>query len=246
MTTVSSSPALPGGSITQWDDKSGNARHATNAGTGTPLLSTSIINGIPAIQFNDGNFLATPSFTMNTLTRTAFVVYRHTASTFPADGVFYNFEPLIGVSGNGFQLFTVRLNTSPYQWRAGLGITNVGFFPEGPAYFSGNTQPATPNFLICAQRTTASTGVITYNGTPQTTTFTNTSSQFPATDVLRVGRTRNSSGVPNVAGNHIGEILLYNAALSTIERQQVEGYLAHKWGLQGSLPTSHPYRSIKP
>jgi hypothetical protein len=209
-------------------------------------LSTSIINGIPAIQFNDGNFLETPSFTMNTLTRTAFVVYRHTASTFPADGVFYFFEPLIGVSGNGFQLSTYRLNTSPYQWRAGLGITNVGFFPEGPAYFSGNTQPATPNFLICAQRTTASTGVITYNGTPQTTTFTNTSSQFPATDVLRVGRTRNSSGAPNVAGNHIGEILLYNAALSTIERQQVEGYLAHKWGLQGSLPTSHPYRSIKP
>jgi hypothetical protein len=39
----------------------------------------------------------------------------------------------------------------------------------------------------------------------------------------------------------ISEILVYNATLSNTDRQIVEGYLAWKWGLQSSLPTSHPY-----
>ena len=28
--------------------------------------------------------------------------------------------------------------------------------------------------------------------------------------------------------------------------QKAEGYLAHKWGLEGSLPVSHPYKSVAP
>ena len=28
--------------------------------------------------------------------------------------------------------------------------------------------------------------------------------------------------------------------------QKAEGYLAHKWGLQGNLPVSHPYKSVAP
>jgi hypothetical protein len=233
-----------GSNIATWNDKSGNARNATNAGTGNPLWATSIINGVPAIQFNDGNFLTTPSFTMDTITRTAFVVYRHTANTFPADGVYYNFYPLLGSNTNGFQLYTFRMNTSPYNWGAGLGITSVGGFPDGPAYFSGNTQPANPNFLICGQRSSSNTGVITYNGTSQSTNFANTTSLFPATDILRVGRTTTNTGSGNIAGHYIGEILLYNTALTAAQRQSVEGYLSQKWGI--SVPTTHPFSKFSP
>ena len=46
----------------------------------------------------------------------------------------------------------------------------------------------------------------------------------------------------------INEILLYGRGLTLTERQQIEGYLALKWGLTGSLPSSHPYgnRSLPP
>lgn len=37
------------------------------------------------------------------------------------------------------------------------------------------------------------------------------------------------------------EILVYNTGLATTQRQQVEGYLAWKWGLQAALPSTHPY-----
>jgi hypothetical protein len=34
--------------------------------------------------------------------------------------------------------------------------------------------------------------------------------------------------------------------LTTTQRQQVEGYLAWKWGLNASLPTTHPYYKVIP
>ena len=45
---------------------------------------------------------------------------------------------------------------------------------------------------------------------------------------------------------NVYEMILYNNALTTTQRQQVEGYLAWKWSLQGGLPDAHPYKSTPP
>jgi cysteine-rich repeat protein len=42
------------------------------------------------------------------------------------------------------------------------------------------------------------------------------------------------------------ELLVVRRAISATERQQIEGYLAHKWGLQASLPAGHPYLASPP
>ena len=44
----------------------------------------------------------------------------------------------------------------------------------------------------------------------------------------------------------MSEILVYNTSLSLSDRQSVEGYLAWKWGLQTTLPLSHPYYLFPP
>ena len=44
----------------------------------------------------------------------------------------------------------------------------------------------------------------------------------------------------------ISEIVIYNYALPTTQRQQIEGYLAWKWGLQAQLPPSHPHKAAAP
>ena len=49
------------------------------------------------------------------------------------------------------------------------------------------------------------------------------------------------SGVNRVFEGDLGELLLFNTALSDSDIQKIEGYLAHKWGLQDSLPTSHAH-----
>jgi hypothetical protein len=56
-------------------------------------------------------------------------------------------------------------------------------------------------------------------------------------------RIANSVGAVDNWVGHYCEFLMYNSALATTQRQQVEGYLAWKWGLQASLPATHPYKT---
>jgi hypothetical protein len=44
----------------------------------------------------------------------------------------------------------------------------------------------------------------------------------------------------------ICEIIGFNRNLTDPERQQMEGYLAHKWGLITTLPADHPYKTKVP
>ena len=44
----------------------------------------------------------------------------------------------------------------------------------------------------------------------------------------------------------LGEMIILDGVPSTDDRQRLEGYLAHKWALTGSLPADHPYKSTAP
>jgi len=52
-----------------------------------------------------------------------------------------------------------------------------------------------------------------------------------------------SAGGSFVEGN-MCEVLVYSNALSTTNRQKIEGHLAWKWNFNGSLSPSHPYYSV--
>ena len=61
---------------------------------------------------------------------------------------------------------------------------------------------------------------------------------------FRIGQELGNSGY--TADWTMGELLIFNGKLSEDDRQRVEGYLAHKWGLASSLTSSHPFRSSAP
>jgi len=44
----------------------------------------------------------------------------------------------------------------------------------------------------------------------------------------------------------IGELIVLDAVPSVATRQKLEGYLAWKFGLEGNLPTGHPYKGHRP
>jgi hypothetical protein len=44
----------------------------------------------------------------------------------------------------------------------------------------------------------------------------------------------------------INEVLIISDDLSTEERQKIEGYLAHKFGIESNLPSNHPYKISSP
>jgi hypothetical protein len=66
---------------------------------------------------------------------------------------------------------------------------------------------------------------------------------------LIIGGTSTDDGVTlnaNQMLGFVGEAVYTNTALSTNDRQRLEGYFAWKWGLQNSLPVGHPFRLIPP
>ena len=48
------------------------------------------------------------------------------------------------------------------------------------------------------------------------------------------------------ANLHISEFIVYNEVVAGLDREIMEGYLAHKWGIASSLPTGHLYKSSAP
>jgi hypothetical protein len=68
------------------------------------------------------------------------------------------------------------------------------------------------------------------------------------TDILSIGKEYRSSIGDAYEGYQgtIHEMLIFNTALTTSQRQQVEGYLAWKWGPQISLPDTHAFKKFRP
>ena len=59
--------------------------------------------------------------------------------------------------------------------------------------------------------------------------------------------TLGGNGIDESMTGYMFEFIMYNgSALSTTNRQKVEGYLAWKWNLVSTLPANHPYKSIRP
>ena len=52
--------------------------------------------------------------------------------------------------------------------------------------------------------------------------------------------------VGNDFAGQIAEIIAYDRGLSNGVRQKIEGYLAHKWGMESNLPSAHSYKVGKP
>ena len=79
----------------------------------------------------------------------------------------------------------------------------------------------------------------TINGTVRTTaTSTAVSSALSSTNQLWLNGNGSSSFD---TGTYVAEMMHYNAVLTSSQRQQVESYLAQKWGLVRYLPTDHGF-----
>jgi prepilin-type N-terminal cleavage/methylation domain-containing protein len=136
------------------------------------------------------------------------------------------------VLGDGIVVFERSDWAMPvYQY---TGASNRGFL--GYVYPSFTTH----NSYGINGGTLQNSNVNSAVGTPAMVFATNTLVSTP-TSAMQLGW-----GTPNYQPleGFIAELILFEGTLSNSDRQIVEGYLAHKWGLTEELPVSHPYRSI--
>ena len=231
---VSSDPITQqndGVDIPSWKDKSGNNFHAVPvAGTRHSVRKWKVQNGLNAVLFyNNSLFKATYTLSPNTF-QTAFQVF---------------------VVSKGVQ---DEVNNTPIS----LGI-NSQYDPWSTSrYLSNHTANCqSPNNLFSKNINLFSVLVFQGSGSYYTEWFNGT--MVPSKD-FRDKSPSNFSAVTNtndfyISGRadratkwngYIYEIAAYNVVLSDQDRETIEGYLAWKWGFNDSLPSTHPYKLVRP
>ena len=209
---------LSGSNVTQWRDKSSNAYQSTVAGS--PVYTrNSRLNQIGCVSFNGtSDSLLWNSFSLNQ-PFTAFAVCTLRISANPLYA--FVLEPTL--SSNAVILYT---SSGPVltMW---AGLQNQTTSPT--VTFSSNITGVYSAIFNGTSSLLGFNGTATSNLSPGTSNWTG----------LYLGRDWGGIYQPG----EYGEVIFYSGALSTAQRQQVEGYLATKWGLQGSLPASHPYKN---
>ena len=223
-----------GGGVSQWADNSGNGHHLSQGMPAErPPLADAAINGLPAIDF-DGSYhtLRTSGNPFGATLRDAFVilVHRHDRNMW----------------GHLFSLSGPDMKGKRWQTRAPDGKGKVSFRCDG----KGGTI-SSPYGVEKGQSVLTSF----YCSTTENVQQVHKSGALLVEDAT--GHAVNTAGGIVVGGNGglmwqhyqdsaVGEFIIINGTVSTKERQKLEGYLAHKWGLAGSLPEDHPYKNAAP
>lgn len=216
--------AESGGFVTQWDDKSGNAKHLTPVGAG----------GGPATGSRTKNSLNVLDFTNTAGSNTASTTKALTVASSGSNSAYTMF--VVNVQDN-----TSATNGPQISAWGTAGTGNHGLLMN---IAGGSTQR---QFLINSGGTGAATGSSITNGTWTLTTcnvtgalaMTNrkdgvadgsdTAPGAPsATPNIAIGGT--TTGVRAFDGA-IAEILVYRPDLGTTDRDAVEAYLIDKWAI---------------
>ena len=234
VTTVSSA-------VSQWTDKSGNGNNATQSTAGArPTYTTAGLNGLNVLTFNgsnNGHILTTTYNLANT--HTIVTVCKKTTQTSVSASIL---RPAVAATTVGSPLNT--------------GLTGIGTFREGPAspnidvldmFMESTRVPVVEDSWLDNEILIASS---TYNGSVLSAWKNGDVHSSP------LSITRTGFGTVNIGGTvddsvrrfagTIAEVIIMSTSAATADREKIEGYLAHKWGLTANLPAGHPYKTSAP
>ena len=223
-----------GSNVSTWSDKSGSSSSLSNTTANPPYFTT--YNGYPTVSFrgslsSTSNVLSNPTFSIAPANISIFIITQalQNGGSYIHPGILTIFpNPLSGVDyRDGLTITGGNAASSRFDVYGGSGtITGIDYSGSG----------LTPRGVYSVVNT--SNVLYGYaNGTQWgTNTFTfNTTNVGIALGMRHLGSLTAQGGASAFDGN-ISEVIIYNTALTTTQRQQVEGYLAWKWGLQASLP----------
>jgi len=222
------------GGVSQWNDKSGNGETLVQTiSANQPSLLTNSINGLSALYFsgtwlqsNDTNFsrLLLPNSTV-------FIVENSAGAQ--------NSE--VFASRNGGNMYILFL---PYSGNyLGFGSNT------SPNYVGGGGTSSGPHLFTALGTISGSYEALLEDGTILGSTNSPSAAEAATFSCPVTVGTRFSGCTSSTAYYYtgsVGEIIVYNFALTQAQYQLVEGVLACKWGLQANLPSTHPYASTCP
>lgn len=208
-------------------DASGIGHDLTNATSGErPTYKTAVLNGLAVAEFDGGDRLFTTSFNPGTGTGFALgAVYKLTANgSYPMT--------LVYKSNTGWEMRHQGATRQP-EFVLANGATVV----------TDGTALATDTWLIRVDvfDDTGNTAGVYINGVKVEEATGVSSSSPTATENFYIGG--RSDGF--YMTGQIADAVMCNT-LSSTNREKLEGYWAHRFGLTGLLDAGHPYKSVAP
>ena len=217
-----------GTSIATWRDKATGIVGSNTSPTNQPTLVSSSQNGNSTVFFDASTalkYIDIPAWSFGTTSRSMFIVMKNTASAVNSGSVVGGAPHWLWdrVNGNNANVWTM------------VGVLQIR--PGDFTYFMPRNEYLIIGIIYSTPTMTA------YQTGSQVLNYTSIAYYFDATNGYRLGALNNgddSAPFPYRFYGNIAEVVTYNTSLTTPQRQQVEGYLAQKWGLTGSLPRFHP------
>ncbi len=197
-----------GDPVSTWADESGNGNDVTQSNAQEkPTYQTNELNGLPVVNFTPTGGGGTKEFLRRTFSSplaqpgTVFVVVR-SQSTTDSGKIF---------DGVGSGRWLIQPSGGTWQIFAGSTVLSGGTADTNWHVFSLIFNGASSEVFV--------DGVSTITGNPGAANF----------DGITLGGD-NGSGTSPLTGDE-AEVIIYNSALGTTDRQTVEAYLASKYAL---------------
>lgn len=228
------------GTVGRWEDKSGNTRNAlqTTAGSRPTYIATGLNSkGVLSFDGDDDFMNVTTSIFQSIGAFQLFWIFSREGA-----GAGDNYKPSISSISN------TNTDRGAFHY-----IKNDNDY--GASYPFFQSSPSWGNYDL-------SSGTTYVNSVYNIMCFNNTSSQWQVfRDGTQEGTTGTTGGAPaadvdgimlakQVANNRrsqirMGEVICVLSS-SVDQREKIEGYLAHKWGLTANLPSDHPFKINPP
>jgi hypothetical protein len=237
-----------GSRVTYWHDKAprhrGNInRHRVAMSNVSTGVSMSTINGVPAVDFAFyENGVAASSVCPDLM------YYRDAISVFAVAKTNYTGGNNVAYAfayGSSYPLsLTIRVGENVVRASGNTADSSSGVESVDHAYTDADSNARLVAGLYNYAGNTLHVGI---NGT-----YTERSGGFKTASSATDGIAAKAiylnflSTQSNGVLGQLGEVVVLNGALSDAQRWAIEGYLAHKWGLDGSLPAGHPYLLYPP
>jgi len=220
----------------QWSDLSGNDFHAQQATADKRPTVSAALNGLDVLDFDGGDHMITPTVFEAASDVTIFLVHKAASISATGDALFALQNGLDSTNGYFRALARSDLSNSfqsLFTTDSGVG----GATGQAPSF----------NYTIDTWRVSCHYRAATVAGL-----------SFNGDDAVEVAATGqcNFADAKGIVGCYFSETYAFNGSLARIlvvpgilsaaDQQKFYGYLHHRYGLAGLLPTEHPYKSAPP
>lgn len=221
--------------VEQWDDKSGNDRHAAQA---TESRRPSYNSISKALEFDGSDdYLSGASIGIHNVSFGIFVVATHDAAASESTyrGLYH-----FGIGGSPIAVASYPLST-----RQNLYLRHGGA-PESTDYYTYDIADGEPLHILAVKKIIDTSWDTEKNAVGMDGgDFTSTAmTEALSTDGTYTIGYQTAASSDYWLGSICEFIVVKTDDSDTFEK--IEGYLAHKWGLEANLPAGHSYKSFAP